>query len=129
MALSSSGDHDTRPWILGRLDANSAILEIEGKVRELIGRPPAEVIGQSPVDLMHPDSTGDSVSLWWRLMREPGSTATSRRCFVHPDGTEIWAEQTYLNRFGPEGKGDVLWMAHDITERRAQEQELRESHE
>jgi diguanylate cyclase (GGDEF)-like protein/PAS domain S-box-containing protein len=129
VALVNEGEHNEQPWILGRTNVTSTILEIEGKVLELTGRTAEEVIGLTPVDLMHPDSCGDSVAMWWTLIAAGGNTATSRRCFLHPDGTEVWAECTYLNRLGESGKHDILWMANDITERRAQEQALIESHE
>jgi diguanylate cyclase (GGDEF)-like protein/PAS domain S-box-containing protein len=119
---TNDGGHDGNPWILGRLDVTGKILEIEGRVMELTGRQAPALIGLSPVDLMDPGSSGDSIDMWWQLIGSTGNTSTTRRCFVRPDGTEMWAECTYLNRLGNERKGDVLWMATDITERRALEQ-------
>jgi diguanylate cyclase (GGDEF)-like protein/PAS domain S-box-containing protein len=127
--LANGGDHDDLGWILCRLTSDARILEVEGKVVELTGRTVEQVLGSTPLDLLHPDTTGDSVAMWWPLITTPGGTARSRRCFLHPDGTEVWAECTYLNRLTDGGKGgDVLWIAYDITDKRVQEQALRESH-
>jgi diguanylate cyclase (GGDEF)-like protein len=66
------------------------------------------------------------VPMWMSLLADgKGATRSSRRCFVHPDGTEMWVERTYLNRLERDGTGDVAVFAHDITERRAQEAALR----
>jgi diguanylate cyclase (GGDEF)-like protein/PAS domain S-box-containing protein len=127
--LAREGEHDRRGWMLCRFRADGTPLEAEGKVVELTGRTAEEVLALNPLDLFHPDATADVVALWERLTSVGGATATARRCFLHPDGTEVWAECMYLNRLTAEGQGDVLLIAYDITEKRAQELALRESHE
>jgi diguanylate cyclase (GGDEF)-like protein/PAS domain S-box-containing protein len=127
--LANEGEHDNRSWLFGRLDPLGRIVEIDGKVAELTGRAAGDVVGLTPLELLHPDCCQDSVALWVDLLGRAGATATSRRCFLHPDGTEVWAELSYVNRLAGDGTGDIVWLAVDITDRRAQEQALAESHD
>jgi diguanylate cyclase (GGDEF)-like protein/PAS domain S-box-containing protein len=123
-----AGEHDRAAWMVIRTDSLGVVLDAEGKVEEITGRTRDEVIGRRPIEFMHPDSMRDIAPLWMTLLEEgPGATRSSRRCFVHPDGTHLWAEWTYINRLDADGGGDVLSLAYDITERRAQEEALRRS--
>jgi len=109
------------------LDLLGHVLHIEGKSRELTGRSPDEMVGTRLIDYIHADSSSDTVTMWLSILAEgPGATRSSRRCYVHPDGTELWAEAAYLNRLTPDGGGSILMVAFDITERRGQEEALRQ---
>jgi diguanylate cyclase (GGDEF)-like protein/PAS domain S-box-containing protein len=116
-------------WVLAEVDRVGHILHIEGKVRELFGRDPDQLIGHSAIEYIHPDAVASVVPHWLQLIAVPGSARSSRRCLVHPDGTEVWVELNYLNRFDEDGNGDVLLVAYDITARRDQEQALLRSNE
>ena len=84
------------------------------------------MIGHSLTTFIHPDSSKDTIPMWFSLLGEgAGATRSSRRCYVHPDGTQVWVESAYLNRLEGDGRGHVLVFASDITERRAQEEALR----
>jgi diguanylate cyclase (GGDEF)-like protein/PAS domain S-box-containing protein len=127
---TSRGDHDSASWMLARLDGVGHVLHVEGKVRQIFGRGGEEIVGRRITEYIHDDAAGDSVPMWISLLGEgPGATRSARRCLVHPDGSELWVECTYLNRFGTTGDGDVLMLAYDITERRAQEAELQASND
>jgi diguanylate cyclase (GGDEF)-like protein/PAS domain S-box-containing protein len=123
------GEHDQVDWMLARMDHLGRVTGVEGKVRQLLGRSVGEVVGRLPMEFMHEDSVVDVLPMWIALLESPGNTASARRLFVHPDGTERWTECVYLNRFGPDGSGDVLMLCSDISARRAQEEALRRSHE
>jgi diguanylate cyclase (GGDEF)-like protein/PAS domain S-box-containing protein len=123
------GDHDAISWMQVELDGLGTVLHVEGKSLEIVGRTPAEMIGARLISYIHPDSSADTIPMWFSLLDEgPGATRSSRRCYVHPDGTEVWVEAAFLNRLDADaaGGGSVLMVAFDITERRVQEQALRE---
>jgi diguanylate cyclase (GGDEF)-like protein/PAS domain S-box-containing protein len=119
------GEHDEVAWMLGHMDPRGYLVRVEGKVRELLGRSADEVVGHMPLEFMPDDSVADVALMWRELIRQPGNTATSRRVYIHPDGTELWTECVYLHR--PDG--GVLMLVYDISDRRAQEEALLRSHE
>jgi diguanylate cyclase (GGDEF)-like protein/PAS domain S-box-containing protein len=85
------------------------------------------MIGRRVSDFVDDSVDSDSVPLWFSLLSEgPGATRSARRRYLHPDGTGVWTDAAYLNRFEPGGGGFMLLLAFDITERRAQEQALQE---
>jgi diguanylate cyclase (GGDEF)-like protein/PAS domain S-box-containing protein len=120
------GDHDSMSWMQVQLDHLGVVLHVEGKSVEIAGRRPDEMIGEALTTFIHPDSAKDTIPMWFSLLGEgAGATRSSRRCYVHPDGTPVWVESAYLNRLEGDGRGHVLVFASDITERRAQEEALR----
>jgi diguanylate cyclase (GGDEF)-like protein/PAS domain S-box-containing protein len=121
----NEGDNCAAHWMLARLDELGHIVEVDGQVHEILGRSPAEVVGRSTMEFSDGDDVADIVALWLAMVANPGLTRAIRRRFVHPDGSELWTECTYLNRYDGDGNGDVLMLAYDITERRAEEAELR----
>jgi diguanylate cyclase (GGDEF)-like protein/PAS domain S-box-containing protein len=123
------GEGDDTHWMLANLDMQARMRHVEGKVQEILGRSAEEVKGRNALAFFHSDGFDDSMLIWLSMLEEQGATRTSRRFIVHPDGTERWIETTYLNRFQPDGTGDVLALLYDITERHAQEEALRISHD
>jgi diguanylate cyclase (GGDEF)-like protein/PAS domain S-box-containing protein len=118
------GGDDSVSWMQCQLDGLGLVLHVEGKSVEVAGRTSEEMIGQRLTDFIHADSSSASVPMWFSMIEEgPGATRSSRRCYVHPDGKELWVEAAYLNRLEDDG-GFVLMFAYDITERRAQEEAL-----
>ena len=121
------GDDDAMRWMQVQLDPLGHVLDVKGKSYEITGRTPSEMTGQRLTDFLHPDALAASVTMWFSLISEgPGATRSSRRCYLHPDGTELWVESAYLNRLEEDGAGFVSMFAYDITERRLQEEALRQ---
>jgi diguanylate cyclase (GGDEF)-like protein/PAS domain S-box-containing protein len=123
------GDHAAVPWMVETLNRRAMVLTVEGDVEHLVGRSAEEVVGRAHTDLLHAESVSDAQQSWTDLLSRPGATRLSRRCFVHPDGTQVWAECTLVNRIDRNGQGDVLLIAYDVSERREQEELLQRSHE
>jgi diguanylate cyclase (GGDEF)-like protein/PAS domain S-box-containing protein len=119
-----AGDHDGTHWMVLGLDPTGVITHVEGRVHDMLGYQPDEIVGHRPTDFLPVESASDSVRLWLELLERPGNVSTSRRPWIRKDGTSIWLESSYLHR----GNGDdqaVLAVVWDITARRAQEQALR----
>jgi diguanylate cyclase (GGDEF)-like protein/PAS domain S-box-containing protein len=110
-----------------QLDPLGYVLDVKGKAFEITGRTPSEMTGQRLTDFLHPDALAASVTMWFSLLSDgPGATRSSRRCYIHPDGSELWVEAAYLNRLDEDGGGFISMFAYDITERRIQEETLRQ---
>jgi len=122
-------EHDSAAWVLGTINFTGRIIHVEGRVRDLFGRDPDDVVGRSHLELLDPGSYEDGLPMWFSLFEAPGITRTSRRRYVWPDGTSIWGETSYLSRALDDGRMEVFFVAVDITARRAQEDALRASHE
>ena len=114
--------HVAPTWIMQRLDEGGRVLGTEGMVHELLGRPPGEVVDRFVIDFVHPDDLGAAADLWNTLATEPGSTRSLVHRVVHPDGGWRWVESTVMHRI--EQTGEILVIAHDVTERIRREQEL-----
>jgi diguanylate cyclase (GGDEF)-like protein/PAS domain S-box-containing protein len=116
-------------WMLVTLDVAGVVLSAEGAVEQMLGRDPASIIGVEYREFLHPDARNDLYASWIEMLHRPESTRVARRCLVRPDGTEQWSEVAYVNRLEPDRSGDVLLFAVDITDRIAQEEELRRTQE
>lgn len=122
---SDAGDHDATNWMVMTLDDSGVIVSVAGRLHDMLGYEPDEVVGQRPTKFLPAESAGDSVKLWLELREHPGNVNTSRRRWLRKDGTSIWLEASYLNR-GQEADAPVTAVVWDITERMAQEQALRQ---
>ena len=120
---AEAGDHDTTHWMVMTLADSGAIVSVEGRLRDMLGYEPGEVIGRRPTEFLPVESASDSVKLWLELRMRPGNVNTSRRPWLRKDGTSIWLEASYLNR-EQDGDAPVTAVVWDITERLAQEQVL-----
>ena len=125
----SAYEHDEAAWMLGTVARSGTITHVEGRVQDLLGREPTEVIGHSSLDFLDPDSYEDGVPMWLSLFAKTGVTRTSRRQYVRPDGSTVWAEISYLSRDRADGEREAVFIAADITRRRAQEEALQAGHD
>jgi diguanylate cyclase (GGDEF)-like protein/PAS domain S-box-containing protein len=126
--VEQSGEFEAVDLLIHELDETGVILQTEGKVYEITGRRPDEVIGQSVLDHIHPDGFDDAIKVWLEVMAgPPGTTRTGRQRVVRPDGTTIWIESTTIKREAPDGTVTCTIICHDLTERRKQESALRAS--
>ncbi len=122
---AEAGDHDATHWMVMTLDDSGLIVSVDGRLRDMLGYEPHEVVGRRPTEFLPVESASDSVRLWLELREHPGNVNTSRRPWLRKDGTSIWLEASYLNR-EQEGDAPVTAVVWDITKRMAQEQELRQ---
>ncbi|MDA8279947.1 MAG: diguanylate cyclase [Actinomycetota bacterium] len=122
---ADAGDHDATHWMVMTLADSGLIASVEGRLRDMLGYEPDEVVGHRPTEFLPVESASDSVKLWLELRTRPGNVNTSRRPWLRKDGTSIWLEASYLNR-EQEGDAPVTAVVWDITERMAQEQALRQ---
>jgi diguanylate cyclase (GGDEF)-like protein/PAS domain S-box-containing protein len=123
-----SGEFEAVNLLIHELDSTGVILRTEGRVLEISGRSPEEVIGQNVLDHLHPDGFDDAIKTWLEVMGGPaGTTRTGRQRVQRPDGTTIWVENTLIKRVADDGTVTATVFCHDLTERRRQEAALRTS--
>ncbi len=120
-----SGEYEAVDLLIHELDESGVILRTEGRVVEISGRTPDEVIGQSVLDHLHPDGFDDAIHMWMEVMSGPaGTTRTGRQRVLRPDGTTLWVETTTIKRVGQDGTVTATAICHDLTQRRKQESAL-----
>jgi diguanylate cyclase (GGDEF)-like protein/PAS domain S-box-containing protein len=123
-----SGEYEAVNLLIHELDETGVILRTEGRVREISGRSPAEVIGEPVLDHLHPDGFDDAIRMWMEVMSgPPGTTRTGRQRVQRPDGTTVWVDNTLIKRVADDGTVTCTVICHDLTERRKQESALRTS--
>jgi diguanylate cyclase (GGDEF)-like protein/PAS domain S-box-containing protein len=118
------GDYKTAAWLLELLDDRARIIEIDGMVEEIFGRPARELLGNSATQFVPPDNLGSAAQMWAALMARPGATAASRQRVVRPDGSTLWVDSFFVSQTNPDGTMRVLNFIHDVTEQRNQEAAL-----
>lgn len=124
--MIQEGEFEEVDLLIHELDGTGVIIRTEGKVFEITGRQPEEVIGQSVLDHIHPDGFEDAISMWMATMTgPPGATRTGRQRVVRPDGSIIWTESTTIKRVAEDGTITATVICHDLTARRKQEAALR----
>ena len=123
-----SGEYEAVDLLIHELDEGGVILRTEGRVEEISGRPPDQVVGQSVLDHLHPDGFEDAIRMWMEVMAGPaGTTRTGRQRVLRPDGTTIWVETTTIKRVAADGTVTATVICHDLTQRRKQEAALKTS--
>jgi diguanylate cyclase (GGDEF)-like protein/PAS domain S-box-containing protein len=115
------GDFQPANWLVEVLDERARILEIDGMVEEILGRPAADLQGESATQLVAPESMASAAAMWAALMGRPGTTTAARQRVVRPDGSKLWIDSFLVSRAQPDGSIQVLNFMHDITEQRNQE--------
>jgi diguanylate cyclase (GGDEF)-like protein/PAS domain S-box-containing protein len=126
--MIQSGEYEDVNLLIHEMDESGIILRTEGKVFEISGHQPDEVIGESVLNHLHPDGFDDAIRSWLEVMTgPPGTTRTGRQRVLRPDGTTLWVESTTIKRVAEDGTVTATVICHDLTDRRKQESALRTS--
>ena len=99
-------------------DAAGKLRRVNPAWTTVLGLAPEELIGRTPVSLIHPDDFDPIFSAYQDLARIGESKLVAR--MRHRDGRWFWFEG--LNRLSD--KGEVVGILRDITEERARDEEL-----
>jgi diguanylate cyclase (GGDEF)-like protein/PAS domain S-box-containing protein len=122
------GEFEEGRWLIHTLDEAGVIVTTEGKVEEITGRRPEDVIGQPVIEHLHPDGFNDAILGWMEIQNgPPGTIRTARTRVVRPDGSVIWVESTMIKRTADDGRSIATLIVHDLTDRRKQEAALKVS--
>jgi two-component system cell cycle sensor histidine kinase/response regulator CckA len=109
------------------------IIDVQGTItfqspaaERILGRPPAEFVGKSAFEFLHPDDVPGVREAIRRSIESPESPQTSLFRFRHANGT--WRTMEGIGKLLPgEGTPHVVINSRDVTERGALEEQLRQS--
>jgi PAS domain S-box-containing protein len=108
------------------VDATGAITYIAPSVERVLGYTPAEISGQRPTDLVHPDDVAGVLDTIARLVERPDETFTIQYRIRHKDGRWRWMENVANTFVRGSVEGGLMANCRDITERVEAERALRE---
>lgn len=112
------------------LDMAGNIVEVHPDFRRMLGWEPAEIIGRSSLDLIHPDDHEKGIIGWIELLEKGlGSRSRMRQRFLQKDGDWRWLEDTSTNLLDDPDRGVVSTELIDIADEMAalEEAERREA--
>ncbi len=115
--------------MVGQMDRDSRIIYASPSHRKIAGYDPEELMGTSPMDLVHPD---DRDALWKAFCSGVSDHVDIRTEYRgrHKDGHYLWLETVHSYIYTPEGEFDgAVFSSRDITERKKVEALHRESEE
>jgi len=114
---------------IAQVDLQGRFTYVNERYCEITGYPASELYGMRMQDITHPDDLAANLLPFKRLKAE-GTPFTIEKRYVRPDGTEVWVNNS-VAAIADDG-GHITGIAAvtiDITERRQQEQALRDSEE
>lgn len=118
--LEGVGDSIAANWMILVLGDIGVVRSVRGRVEEILGYRPDDLIERHATDFLHPEAVAGATANWIELMQDPQRTRTSRRLWVRRDGREVWLESSYLVH----DDGSVELVVVDIDDRVANERAL-----
>jgi PAS domain S-box-containing protein len=109
------------------LAKTGVILYASPAAEKILGYPPQELVGRSGFDFIHPDDVELTRSADLELSQKPGAVMRIEIRLRHKDGSWRWVDSVAVNRYSdPLIRARVINF-RDITERKALQQQLRDS--
>ncbi|OGU16278.1 MAG: hypothetical protein A2076_13580 [Geobacteraceae bacterium GWC2_53_11] len=116
-------------WIW-EVDINSAYIFTSGRVKELLGYDPEELIGRTPFDLMPPDEAARARNEIQAVMARGESFRDFENVNIHKNGTFRYIQTSGVPIFDSQGN---LWgyrgVDRDVTEQKLVERALQKNEE
>jgi len=91
---------------------------------DILGYEVPDLLGDAPLDYIHPADRDSVEADFERLLREPNEPVTSEYRFLTPSGEYRWYENRAVNRLDDPDVAGVLVVNRDVTERKRREREL-----
>jgi PAS domain S-box-containing protein len=109
---------DNAPDGISVLGSDGKTIYASPAVERLLGYAPAELLGSTPAEYVHPDDLGALLALLNDLMQKPGQRARTEYRFRHKDGSWRWLESAISNLLDEPSVGGLVFNYRDISERR-----------
>ena len=109
-------------------DADTRVLQVNGVFCDMLGYTKDELIGRSFVDVTHPDDAGGSPASAHKVLVDAESTLRLQKRYLRKNGDPVEAETTVS--LARDDAGRLLYamaMIEDVTEKRALEDQLRQT--
>jgi PAS domain S-box-containing protein len=111
--------------IITVVDAEGTIRYASPAVERVLGYEPAEMIGESALEFVHPDDLEEAMGLFAEVSSGPGVQPLVEFRVPHKDGSWRYLEHTVNNLLDDPSVGGIVVNQRDVTERkRAQETRL-----
>ena len=108
------------------IDTDGRITYVSPAVTHVLGYDPAELVGATGYEYVHPDDRAKNADAVNAVLETPDEPQTVEVRFKHADGSWRWIEATMRNRFETGSINGILLNSRDITERKEREHELSE---
>ncbi len=115
--------------LLVLLDVEGNILYQNQAIRRTLGYHPAEIIGTSILDYVHPEDIPLAVQLFRDVVKSDDQIVLTEVRFRHKDGSYRWLEAAGSNALHVPGVNALVGNYRDITERKQNEEFLRQREE
>ena len=112
---------------LAEVDLSGRFMLVNDRFCEMVGRSREELLTLSLKDISHPDHMAESQPLFDAAIRD-GTTYQIEKCYLRPDGTTVWVDDSVSVIRKPDGTPfGVVTASMDVTRRHQAETALRES--
>ena len=115
--------------ILAVIDAEGMLTYASPAAERLFGRPIGPLLGTNPFTFLHPEDRDRALGVFFEAAKHPGQTQHIEARVRHDDGSWRALEIAGTNLMDDPAIGGFVVTAHDITERKRVEAELREAKE
>ncbi len=106
------------------IDREGTITYVSPAVNRVLGYDPAELVGSSGYEHVHPDDRERNADAVDAVLATPEEPQTVEVRFRHADNSWRWIEATMRNRLDDDNIAGILLNSRDITERKENEREL-----
>ncbi|MDP2659240.1 MAG: PAS domain S-box protein, partial [Dehalococcoidia bacterium] len=113
--------------IIMALDSSGIIRYESPAIERVLGYTPAELVGQSAFELVHPDDIQAVSDLFERAISVPGVSVSTELRYRHRDGSWRMIEGTGKAMMDDQGQVMIVVNMRDISERKRAEEALLES--
>ena len=121
------GIFDASPVGIGLKDENGKFVTANAALCRLLGREEDEILGSTSLPFTHPDDRIIDQQTRQQLEVAADGVARVEKRYLRPSGEVRWAWLTVTHVAGPAGRPWTLAHIQDVTERKAAEQQLRDS--
>ena len=115
--------------IITVLDAEARTLYTSPAAAELLGYEENSRVGQSPLELIHPDDVAQVAEAFTNLVQDPGNAARVEFRLRHADGSWRCLSAVGANHLGDPEVGGIVINASDVTQEAETKAALKESEE
>ncbi|MDB5805064.1 MAG: hypothetical protein JWN73_2386 [Betaproteobacteria bacterium] len=107
------------------LDGDLRFIFVSPPVEAMLGYEPADLIGTSKIDHVHSEDAADLLTIYRRVLLEPGAVQRAEYRFRHKSGAWRNMETIFTNAMNEAAIGGVISNSRDVTLRRRAEEKVR----